>query len=103
MKHSAIQGFRIPDSVSLHPGYISSMPSVIFPIMIYFQAAQKDLSGEAWQISWSVGVMEYRSGGSRTHHSTTPPLQYSGPYEAIERTLRQCSGQSAYEFFLAAC
>jgi hypothetical protein len=48
------------------------------------QAAQKDLRGEPHETKWDVGVTEYWSSGVRTHHSTTPSLQYSNPYEAIE-------------------
>jgi hypothetical protein len=32
---------------------------------------------------------------------SNPSLHHFSPYEAIERTLRQCSGQSAYEPFFS--
>src|SRR4030095_9180120 len=53
-----------------------------------FAGCSKKSQRRGARTKWSVGVMEYWSIGSRTHHSTTPSLHYS---------------DEAYESFSAAC
>jgi hypothetical protein len=55
------------------------------------QAAQKDLRGEAHSFRYSC---------SKNEHDHESRARFA--LEAIERTLRQSSGQSAYESFSAA-
>jgi hypothetical protein len=51
-------------------------PSVLKTL---FAGCSKKISEARREHKWSVGVMEYWSIASRTHHSTTPSLHYSSP------------------------
>src|SRR5215831_15656300 len=60
----------------------------------WLQAAQKDLRGEAREDRSFGSAQDGLGGGVLFSYVDT---------KSVERTLRQCSGQSAYESLSAAC